>query len=131
MNSTDPIADFLTVLRNAGRAKKEKITVPSSKMLEGISRILKEEQYIEDFKVIEEEKKRFLRVHLKYEANKPRVRFLGRISKPGRREYVSSEEIPLVLGGYGISILSTPKGILSGKKAKEQKIGGELLAKVW
>lgn len=131
MAVTDPIADFLTVLRNASKAKKDKFTVISSKMLEGICSILKKENYIEDFKVAEEGKKKYLRVHLKYEENEPVIKRLERISKPGLRQYVSSRDIKAVLGGIGISVLSTPKGLLTNKKAREQKLGGELLFRVW
>ena len=131
MAATDPIADFLTVLRNASRSKKEKITIASSKMLASICEILKEEEYIDDYKVAEDGKKKYLRVHLKYAANEPSIRHLERVSKPGLRQYISSKEIKGVLGGFGISILSTPKGLLTNKKAREQKVGGELLLRVW
>jgi len=131
MAASDPISDFLTVLRNASRAKKEKFTIGSSKMLERICAILKAENYIEDFKVAEEGKKKYLRVHLKYEGNEPVIRRLERISKPGLRRYIGSTDIKSVLGGFGISILSTPRGLLTNNKAKEQKVGGELLLKVW
>lgn len=131
MASTDPIADFLTVLRNASAAKKEKITLGSSKMLASICNILKEEGYIEDFKTVEQEKKKFLRVHLKYNNHEPAIRYLGRVSKPGLRKYVSSKDIKKVLGGYGISVISTPTGVITNKKAREKNVGGELLLKVW
>ncbi|MBI4970349.1 MAG: 30S ribosomal protein S8 [Candidatus Omnitrophica bacterium] len=131
MAATDPISDFITVLRNATKAKKEKITVPSSKMLAGICSILKEENYIEDYKTIDEGNKKFLRVHLKHQVNEPAIRFLGRVSKPGLRKYVSSKDVKKVLGGFGISIISTPKGLLTNKKARENNVGGELLIKVW
>ncbi len=131
MAVTDPISDFMTVLRNASKAKKEKITVISSKMLENISAILKREDYIADFKVVDEGKRKFLRVHLKYNNSEPAIKHLSRISKPGLRKYVASDNITSVLGGFGISIVSTPKGLLTNKDAKAQKVGGELLLKVW
>lgn len=131
MPITDPIADFMSVLRNAAGARKEKITVGASKMLESICSILKDEEFIEDYRVVEEGKKKFLRVHLKYRGEEPAIRHLARVSKPGLRHYVASRHIPKILGGLGVAILSTPKGLLTDKKAREQKVGGEILLKIW
>lgn len=129
---TDPIADFLTRIRNASSAKKEKVTVPSSKMTLRMTEILKEEGFIENFKLNQEGIKKSIRIQLKYLGKKrPAIQSLLRVSKPGIRYYVGSEEIPKVLGGLGISIISTSKGILSDRKARSQNVGGELLCKVW
>jgi len=132
MSISDPIADFITVLRNASKAKKEKITTGSSKMLSGICSILKDEKYIENFKVVEEGNKSFLRVQLKYdEGGEGVIHHVSRVSTPGLRKYVPSKEIPRVLGGIGTAILSTSKGIYSGRKAKKENLGGELLIQIW
>ncbi|MBI4398541.1 MAG: 30S ribosomal protein S8 [Candidatus Omnitrophica bacterium] len=131
MAVTDPISDFLTVLRNASRARKEKITVVSSKMLEGICSILKNEGYIADYKVIANGNKKSLRVHLKYQNNAPGITRVNRISKPGLRKYVAAGNIRNILGGFGISVLSTSRGLLTNKEAKTRKVGGEILLEVW
>lgn len=133
MPSTDFIADFLTVIRNASRARKDKVTARASKMTSRISEILKEEGFIESYKVFSEGKKQFIRVHLKYlrGGREPAIQGLQRVSKPGRRIYVGSEEIPRVLGGLGVSVVSTSKGILVDREAKKAQVGGELLCKVW
>lgn len=132
MPVTDFVADFLTVVRNAARAKKDKVTVPSSKMTAKIAEILKEEGFVENVKAFSEEKKNYLRIHLKYVRGKrPAIQGLARVSKPGRRIYVGSEDIPRVQGGLGIAIVSTSKGILTDRQARQSKTGGELLCKVW
>ena len=130
---TDPIGDFLTRIRNAAAAKHQRVDVPVSKLKTEIARILKEEGYISTFKLVDENKSRkLLRVFLKYTPDRRSViTGLKRVSKPGLRKYVAVTEIPRVLGGMGISILSTPRGIVSGREAKKQNIGGELLAIVW
>lgn len=128
----DSISDFLTVVRNASRAGKEKISVPSSRMVEDISRILKEEKFIDNYKVIEDGPKKFMRLHLRYlHDGTSAIKQLKKISRPGLRKYVSADQIPSVLGGVGISIISTSSGVMSGKTAKNKKIGGELICKVW
>ena len=132
MPVTDFVADFLTVIRNASKAKKDKLTTPSSRMAAKIADILKEEGFVENVKPFAEGKKNYLRIHLKYIRGKqPAIQGLKRISKPGRRVYVNSEEIPRVQGGLGIAIVSTSKGILTDKQARQQKAGGELLCSVW
>ena len=129
---TDTIADFLTQIRNASRAGKENITVPGSKMSLKIAEILKQEGFVSNFKLVEEGVKKRIRIHLKYmQGKKPVIRSLNRISTPGLRHYVGSEEIPRVLGGLGISILSTPKGLMTDREARMKKLGGELLCEVW
>ncbi len=132
MPVTDFVADFLTVVRNAAKAKKDKVTVPSSKMTAKIAEILKEEGFVENVKAFSEEKKNYLRIHLKYiRGKKSAIQGLRRVSKPGRRIYVGSEEIPRVLGGLGVAIISTSQGILTDRQARQNKAGGELLCKVW
>ena len=130
--STDPIADFLTQIRNSMKTGKPAVTMPGSKITLKIAEILKHEGFIDSFKEIKEGNKKFIRVHLKY--LKPRqsaIQALVRISKPGLRQYVNSQEIPRVLGGLGVAILSTSKGIMTDRDARAQKVGGELLCKVW
>lgn len=129
---TDPIADFLTAIRNANQAKKVDVTVPSSKLKIEIARILKEEGYISDFATQEDDKQGKITVVLRYNDGRERVlQHIERVSKPGRRIYVGKAEIPRVLGGLGVAILSTPRGVLTGSGAKQAGVGGELLAKVY
>ena len=129
---TDPISDFLTQIRNAARAGKVSVTIPCSKLTFKIVEILKREGFVENYKLTEEGVKRFVRVHLKYVKGKqPAIQALVRMSTPGLRHYVNSEEVPRVLGGLGVAILSTSKGILTDREARTQKVGGELLCKVW
>ena len=132
MPCTDPIADYLTVIRNASKAHKDKVTMPASNMTARISEILKTEGFIDNVKVFSEGPKKFIRLHLKYiQGKKPAIRGIRRISKPGIRTYVGSEEIPRVQGGLGIAIVSTSKGILTDREARHSKVGGELICKVW
>ncbi len=132
MPVTDFVADFLTVIRNASKAKKDKVTIPASRMTTKIADILKEEGFVDNVKTFSEGKKNFIRIHLKYVSGKqPAIQGLKRISTPGRRVYVNSEEIPRVQGGLGIAIVSTSKGILTDKQARLNKAGGELLCRVW
>ena len=129
---TDPIADFLTVIRNGVHAKKDRVTARASKMTVRIAEILRQEGFIDQFKLIDEEGKRFLRIHLRYLKNKrPAIRSLKRISKPGLRYYVGSKKIPFVMGGLGCAILSTPKGVVADRTAREANTGGEIICKVW
>jgi small subunit ribosomal protein S8 len=129
---TDPVADFLTRVRNAIRAKQQKVDVPASKLKTEIARILKEEGYISNFKATEENGQKLLRVYLKYSnANEAAISNLERISKPGCRVYVGRTEIPRVLGGLGINILTTPRGVMTGRDARKQGVGGEILCQVW
>ncbi len=129
---TDPIADFLTSIRNANQAKKVDVTVPSSKIKIEIARVLKAEGYIADYSSQEDDKQGRLTVTLRYSASRERIlQHIERVSKPGRRIYVGKTEIPRVLGGLGVAILSTPRGVLTGSAAKSAGVGGELLAKVY
>lgn len=130
-NLSDPIADFLTRIRNANAANKPETTAPYSEIKAKIAGILKQEGYISDYQVDVSGQFPQLRVTNKLVERKSAIRGLKRISKPGLRKYVGSADIPRVLGGMGISILSTPRGILTGREAKRQNVGGELLAFIW
>ena len=132
MNLTDPVADFLTRIRNAHGARHQKLDVPASKLKAEVARILKEEGYIVNVKPVEEEGQRLLRVYLKYGVNnEPAIRDLKRVSKPGCRVYLGKDEIRRVQGGLGISIMTTPKGVMTGRQARREGVGGEVLCEVW
>jgi len=132
MNLTDPVADFLTRIRNAHRARHQKLDVPASRLKSEIARILKEEGYIANFKPVEENGQNLLRVYLKYGANnEAAIRDLQRVSRPGCRVYVGKDEIRRVQGGLGISIMTTPKGVMTGRQARREGVGGEILCEVW
>lgn len=132
MVMTDPIADMLTRIRNGNHAKHESVDIPASNIKKELANILLSEGYIKGFDVIEDEKQGIIRVELKYTKEKSRViTGIKRISKPGLRVYVRQDEIPRVLGGLGIAVLSTSKGIQTGKNAKKQGVGGEVICYVW
>jgi len=132
MSMTDPIADFLTRIRNATRARHSRVEIPASRVKGEIAKILLDQVYVKDVKLVDDNKQGLLRVYLKYDKeNVPAIEGLKRISKPGRRIYVKREEIPRVMGGYGIAVLSTSRGILTGNEAREQGVGGELLCQIW
>ncbi|HEX3724365.1 MAG TPA: 30S ribosomal protein S8 [Nitrolancea sp.] len=132
MTINDPIADMLTRIRNAGMAKLRETSMPSTKILVAIARILKQEGYIHDFRVEERRPVSVLIVELKYGSNRAHaIREVKRISKPGLRVYAGKSEIPQVRSGLGISIVSTPQGVLSGHEARHRGIGGEILCTVW
>lgn len=132
MSMTDPIADMLTRIRNASRRLLTDVTMPSSRLKMAIATVLKEEGYIADCELIAGDgPKKELRIVLKYVDQDPVIEGVKRVSMPSRRVYVGATEIPRVLGGLGISILSTPNGVVTGKKAKRMKVGGELLCRVW
>ena len=128
---TDPIADLLSRVRNAAVAQKPEMFVPYSKMKAEIARILKDEGYITDFNVDTEGAHPRIRITNKLVDRKSAITGLKRVSTPGLRRYVGAKEVPRVLGGMGIAILSTPRGVMSGREAKKQNVGGELLAYVW
>lgn len=128
---TDPIADMLTRIRNAIRIKAEKVDIPISKMKLEIAKILKEEGFIRAYKILKDRKQGILRVIPKYIDNESVISGMKRISKPGRRVYIGSKEIPVVMGGLGIAIITTSKGILSDKVCKRGSIGGEVICYVW
>ena len=132
MSLTDPVADFLARIRNAIRARHPKLDVPASKLKLEMARILKEEGYVANYKAVEEEGRKLLRVYLKYGDNHDAaISNLARVSRPGCRVYVGRNEIPRVLGGLGIVILTTPKGVMTGSQARKQGVGGEVLCQVW
>ena len=131
MSLTDPVADFLTRVRNAIGARHQKVDIPASKLKLELARILKEEGYISNFKTTEEEGRRVLRVYLKYsDGNDAAISDIRRVSRPGCRVYVGHNEIPRVMGGLGINILTTPKGLMTGKRARKEHVGGEILCEV-
>ena len=128
---SDPVADMLTRIRNGFRARHQRVDMPSSKLKIEIARVLKEEGYISNYTVSEEKKKQSLRVFLRYAPNGSSViTKIARVSKPGRRVYVGSGEVPKVLGGLGVNILTTPRGVMTGKSARHAKVGGEILCNV-
>ncbi|GGL63628.1 30S ribosomal protein S8 [Sporolactobacillus putidus] len=132
MVMTDPIADMLTRIRNANIVRHEQIELPGSRVKREIAEILKREGFIKDVEYVEDNKQGVLRLFLKYGGNKERViSGLKRISKPGLRVYAKADEVPKVLGGLGIAIVSTSKGIITDKEARQQQVGGEVLAYVW
>ncbi len=131
MSVSDPIADTLTVVRNALRAQKETVDFPASKLLARVVEILKNDGYIEDFRLLKDNKQGIIKVYLKYENNKPSIIGLRRISRPGLRVYSDNVKIPRVLNGLGTAILSTSKGVISDREARKLKIGGEVLCFVW
>lgn len=132
MSMTDPIADFLTRIRNANMVRHESLEVPASKIKKGIAEILKNEGFIKDVEYIDDDKQGIIRVFLKYGKNNERViSGLKRISKPGLRSYVKADEVPKVLNGLGIAIISTSEGVITDKEARAKKIGGEVLAYIW
>jgi small subunit ribosomal protein S8 len=132
MSMTDPLANMFTLIRNASKARFENVDVPYSKMKHEISKILKEEGFIASFKVLRGEKEHpVIRIVLKYDSNRKGLIHIRRASKPGRRVYVGTDRIPSAMSGLGISILSTPKGILTDKAARKTHVGGEVLCYVW
>ena len=132
MSLTDPVADLLARIRNSIHARQQKLDVPASKLKLEIARILKEEGYIANFKATEEDGRKVLRIYLKYSSdNAAAISNLQRISRPGCRVYVGRNDIPRVLGGLGINILTTPKGVMTGRQARKQGLGGEILCEVW
>jgi len=129
---SDPIADLLTRIRNASRAEHEKVDIPASKLKVRIAEILKDEGFIKNFRVLEDDKQGTLRVYLKYGlGNEKMISGLVRVSTPGRRVYVTHDKIPSILAGMGVALVSTSRGVVTGRDARKQKVGGEVLAYVW
>ncbi len=129
---SDPIADLLTRIRNASRAEHEKVDIPASKLKVKISELLKDEGFIKNYRLIEDDKQGVLRVYLKYGAgNEKMISGLVRVSRPGRRVYVGKDKIPSILGGMGVAILSTSHGVMTDRQSRKQQLGGEVLAYVW
>lgn len=131
MAVTDPISDFLTRVRNAINAKKKFVDIPSSKMKVRMSEILKETNFIKDFNVVEDNKQNSIRILLKYNGGQPAITGLKKISTPGLRIYCEKDDIPRVLNGLGLAIISTSKGLLSDKQAKKESVGGEIICHIW
>ncbi len=132
MTISDPIADMLTRMRNAIMVRHDFVLVPASRMKLSIARILKEEGFISDYEVLRGKPHRTIKIHLKYsDKNQPVLSGMERVSKPGLRVYVQRKEIPRVYGSIGIAIISTPKGVMTGQRARRQGFGGELLCSVW
>jgi small subunit ribosomal protein S8 len=128
---TDPIADFLTRIRNAGRANHKHVDIPASKMKAGLTEILYKQNFINGFSMIENPPQGTIRIYLRYHEGKPVIQGLERISTPGLRLYKGSQDIPRTLNGLGVTIVSTPKGLLTDVQARQENVGGEVLCRVW
>jgi small subunit ribosomal protein S8 len=128
---TDPIADMLTRIRNAGQARQRRVDMPVSKLKTEIARILKENHFIHDFKVLDDGRHGVLRVYLKYHQDRPVIRSLTRVSRPGLRRYAGAKELPRVRSGLGMAIVSTSQGVMSDRDARAKNVGGEILALVY
>jgi len=132
MSLSDPVADMLTKIRNAILARYEKVDISTSRLKLEITKILKNEGYIKNFKKINQNNQNFIRIFLKYHGKEiPVINGLQRLSKPGRRAYVGYKKMPRIYNGYGIVVISTSEGVITGKKAREKKVGGELLCSIW
>ncbi|MFO7447624.1 MAG: 30S ribosomal protein S8 [Ignavibacteriaceae bacterium] len=131
MPVTDPISDFLTRIRNASRAKKVRVEIPASNMKKSLAEILKKQNFIHDYSVVEDNKQDTIKILLKYRDGISAISGLKRISTPGLRVYKSSDEIPRVLNGLGVAVISTSKGLLTDKEARAQSIGGEIVCYIW
>ena len=132
MSMTDPLADMLSRIRNGSTAKFEKVDIPSSKLKREIVKVLKEEGFVKSFKMMTDDRKQeIIRIFLKYDESRKGILHMKRVSRPGRRVYVGREGIPSVMSGLGLSILSTPKGILADKSARKANVGGEVLCYIW
>jgi small subunit ribosomal protein S8 len=129
---TDPIADMLTRIRNAGTARFDKVDIPASRMKISLAKIMKEEGFIKNYKVIKDTRQGILRVYLKYnEQQQSLINGLRRVSKPGRRVYAGNEELPKVQGGLGVAVISTSKGVITDRQARKLQVGGEVLCEIW
>jgi len=131
MSVTDPISDFLLRIRNASKAKKLRVEIPASIMKRGLAEILKRENYIHDYSIVEDNKQNFLKIQLKYREGLPAISGLKRISKPGLRLYKPADQLPRVLNGLGTAVISTSKGLMTDKEARSQAIGGEVICYIW
>jgi small subunit ribosomal protein S8 len=131
MPVTDPVSDFLTRIRNASRAKKVIVEIPASKFKKNLAEILKKKNFIDDYLTVEDNKQNILRIHLKYSKGIPAITGLRRISKPGLRVYKNSSDIPRVLNGLGVAVISTSKGLLTDNEARQQSVGGEIVCYIW
>lgn len=132
MSMTDPIADMLTRIRNAGKARFDKVDIPASRMKISLARILKEEGYIKNYKVIKDNRQGLLRLYLKYSEHQiPLIQGLRRVSTPGRRVYCGHAELPKVQGGLGVAVISTSQGVVTDRIARKLQVGGEVLCEIW
>ena len=131
MSITDPISDFLTRIRNAAKAKHKRVDIPASNLKKAVAQILLEEKFITGYTMLDDGKQGMLRIQLKYNGGKTVITGLRRVSRPGLRLYRSSDELPRVLGGMGIAILTTSKGLMTDQRARKEHVGGEVLAYVW
>ncbi len=131
MPVTDPIADYLTRIRNAVKARKKFVEMPSSNMKVGITEILKNNKFIKDYEIIEDNKQNVLKIYLQYVDGEPSIQGLKRVSTPGLRKYVGKDEIPRVLNGLGIAVISTSRGLLTDKEARKEGVGGEVICYIW
>jgi small subunit ribosomal protein S8 len=131
MSTTDPISDFLTRIRNAAKAKHKRVDIPASNLKKAVAQILLEEKFITGYTMLDDGKQGMLRIQLKYNGGKTVITGLRRVSRPGLRLYRSSDELPRVLGGMGIAILTTSKGLMTDQRARKEHVGGEVLAYVW
>jgi len=131
VNITDPIADMLTRIRNASVAHHESVDMPASKMKQSLALILKQQGFIKDFEMVKDSRYRTLRLHLRYTNREPVIGGLRRISRPGQRIYTKASAMPRVLGGLGIAIVSTPRGLMTERQARRTNVGGEVLCYVW
>jgi small subunit ribosomal protein S8 len=129
---TDPLADMLARIRNAGRAGHDKVDIPASRMKIALARIFKEEGFIKNYKVIKDNRQGILRVYLRYDdEQKPLIQRIERVSRPGLRVYVGHEDLPKVQGGLGVAVISTSKGVITDRQARKLKVGGEVLCQIW
>ncbi len=132
MSMTDTLGDMLTRIRNAGKARFDKVDIPASRMKISLARIFKDEGFIKNYKVIKDNKQGILRVYLKYDnQNQPLIQRIQRVSKPGRRVYAGCEELPKVQGGLGVAVISTSKGVMSDRQARKHRVGGEVLCQIY
>jgi len=132
MSMTDPIADMLTRIRNAGKARFDKVDIPASRMKISLAKIFKEEGFIKNYKVIKDNRQGILRVYLKYrEQQEPLIQGLRRVSRPGRRVYTGHEELPRVQGGLGVAVISTSQGVITDRQARKLQVGGEVMCEIW
>jgi small subunit ribosomal protein S8 len=131
MSKTDPIADYLTRIRNAAKAKQRRVDIPASKLKKAITQILLDKKFIANFTVLEDKRQNVIRINLKYSEGLPIIQGLRRISRPGIRRYKPAEDLPRVLDGLGIAVISTSKGVMTDSQARREKIGGEVLAYIW
>jgi small subunit ribosomal protein S8 len=131
MPVTDSVSDFLTRIRNASRAKKLRVDIPASNMKKNLAEILKKQKFINDYSIVEDNKQNILRIELKYSDGSPAISGLKKISKPGLRVYKKSDQMPRVLNGLGIAVVSTSKGLLTDKEARQESVGGEIICYIW